>query len=177
VPTAFLKEIPPEFAQFELDDLQTYAAEYNPGGHRMILNRSLSFNAAGGMLNPLTTMTHKELEVLYHELFHAHRDYLAVRDEQPSEVGSMSNGLMGYAQKEQPCRHGEVSTTPVVQRRNQAETRYSAESESWEALNDTWAVFVGWAIWTQLEVQHKNEGSILQQRQADLLMQPLEVAL
>jgi hypothetical protein len=80
----------------------------------MILNRSLSFNAAGGMLKPLTTITHKELEVLYHELFHAHMDYLAVRGEQPSEVGSMSNGLMGYAQKEQPCRHGEVSTTPVV---------------------------------------------------------------
>ncbi|MGQ0696350.1 MAG: hypothetical protein ACT4OL_12380 [Nitrospiraceae bacterium] len=176
VPTTFLKEIPPEFVQFEFDDLQTYAAEYHPREHRMILNRSLSFNAAGGMLKPLTMMTHKELEVLYHELFHAYMDYLAVRGEQPSEVGGKLKGLMGFARKEQACRYGEVSITPVAQRRNQTESRYLAESESWEALNETWAVFVGWAIWTQLEVQHKSEGSIRQQRQADQWMQRLEVA-
>jgi len=51
-----------------------------------------------------------------------------------------------------------------------------AESESWEALNETWAVYVGWAIWTQLEVRHNSEGSIRQQRQADQWMQRLEVA-
>jgi len=100
VPTTFLKEIPPEFVQFEFDDLQTYAAEYHPGEHRMILNRSLSFNAAGGMLKPLTTMTHKELEVLYHELFHAYMDYQAVRGEQPSEARGKLKGLIGFARKE-----------------------------------------------------------------------------
>ncbi len=31
--------------------------------------------------------------------------------------------------------------------------RFLTDHESWEALNETWAVFVGWAIWTKLEVQ------------------------
>jgi len=142
----------------------------------MILNRSLSFNTARRMLKPLTTMTHKELEVLSHERFHAYMNYLAVRGEEPSEAGGKLKGLIGFARKEQACRYGKVSITPVAQRKNQTESRSLAESESWEALNETWAVFVGWAIWTQLEVRHNSEGSIRQQRQADQCMQRLEVA-
>jgi hypothetical protein len=42
------------------------------------------------------------------------------------------------------------------------------QAESWEALNETWAVFIGWAIWNQLEVQHKTKRSMFQEpRQAD----------
>lgn len=175
--TTFLKAIPPEFIHFEFDDLRTYAAEYHPSEHRMILNRSLSFNAAGGTLKPLTTMTHKELEVLYHELFHAYMDYLASSGEPSAEVSGVSNGLIAFARRQQACRYGEVAITPVVQRKDETESRYLAESESWEALNETWAVFIGWAIWNQLEVQHKGGGSILQhQRQADQWMQRLEMA-
>ena len=176
MPTTFLKAIPPEFIHFEFDDLRTYAAEYHPGEHRMILNRSLSFNAAGGTLRPLTTMTHNELEVLYHELFHAYMDYLAVHGEGSEEVSARGKGLMGFARKQQACRYGEVAITPIVQRKDETESRYLAESESWEALNETWAVFVGWATWNQLEVQKKSGGSILQRRQAEQWIQRLEVA-
>lgn len=177
LPIKFLQAIPPDFIHFEFDDLRTYAAEYHPSEHRMILNRSLSFNAAGGMLKPLTKMTHKELDVLYHELFHAYMDFLASPREQPAEAGGASKGLMDFARKQQACRYGEVEITPVVQRKDETESRYLMESESWEALNETWAVFIGWAIWNQLEVQHKSGGSILQhQRQADQWMQRLEMA-
>jgi hypothetical protein len=177
VPTTFLKAIPPDFIHLEFDDLRTYAAEYHPGKHRMILNRSLSFNSAGGTLKPLTKMTHKELEVLYHELFHAYMDYLASPGEQPAEVGGVSKGLMDFARKQQACRYGEVVITPVVQQKDETESRYLSESESWEALNETWAVFIGWAIWNKLEVQHKGVDTILQQqRQAEQWMLRLELA-
>ncbi|MBI3355993.1 MAG: hypothetical protein HY038_04345 [Nitrospirae bacterium] len=178
LPTTFLRIIPPEFVRFEFDDLRSYAAEYHPGEHRMILDRSLSFNAAGGMLKPLTRMTHKELEVLYHELFHAYMDYLAIPGGQSVEVGVVSKGLMDFARKQQACRYGEVAITPIVQRKDETESRYLSESESWEALNETWAVFVGWAIWNQLEVQKKGGGTILQQpRQADQWIHRFEVAV
>jgi hypothetical protein len=177
LPTTFLKAVPPDFIHFEFDDLRTYAAEYHPGEHRMILNRSLSFNAAGGTLKPLTKMTHKELEVLYHELFHAYMDFLALPREQSAEASGVSDGLIDFARKQQVCRYGEVAITPVVQRKDETELRYLAESESWEALNETWAIFIGWALWNQLEVQHKGGGSILQQqRQGDQWLQRLEMA-
>jgi len=31
------------------------------------------------------------------------------------------------------------------------EPRRLSESEAWDALNETWGVFVGWAIWNKLE--------------------------
>jgi hypothetical protein len=42
--------------------------------------------------------------------------------------------------------------TPVVQRKGETEERFLTERESWEALNETWAVFVGWSVWNQLEL-------------------------
>jgi hypothetical protein len=177
LPTMFLKIIPADFIHFEFDDLRTYAAEYHPGERRMVLNRSLSFNAASGTLKPLTKMTHKELDVLYHELFHAYMDYLATPGGQSTQINGVSKGLMEFARRQQACRYGEVAITPVVQRKDETESRYLSESESWEALNETWAVFVGWAIWNQLEVQHKGGGSIMQQqRQANRWMERLEMA-
>ena len=159
LPTGFLKAMPPDFVQFEFDDLRTYAAEYHPGEHRMVLNRTLSFHAAGRDVRPLTMMTSKELEVLYHELFHAYIDYLESR-----EVGGALPGpeqeLIAFAREMQVCRYREVSITPVVQRIHETEVRYLSDSEAWEALNETWAVFVGWAIWNQLEVEKKGGRSM-----------------
>ena len=164
LPTTFLRMIPPDFIRFEFDDLRTYAAEYHPGEHRLVLNRSLSFNAAGRVLKPLTKMTHKELEVLYHELFHAYMDYLASSIGGQGGDGSMSSELMDFARMQQTCRYENVMIAPVAQRPNETELRYLTESESWEALNETWAVFVGWAIWNQLDVQHPGMGSIFRQQ-------------
>lgn len=159
LPTGFLKAMPPDFVQFEFDDLRTYAAEYHPGEHRMVLNRTLSFHAAGRDVRPLTTMTPKELEVLYHELFHAYIDYL-----ESGEAGGVLPGpeqeLIAFAREMQVCRYREVSITPVVQRSHETEVRYLSDPEAWEALNETWAVFVGWAIWNQLEIEKKGGRSM-----------------
>lgn len=177
LPTKFLRALPQEFVRFEFDDLRTYAAEYHPGEHRLVLNRALSFNAAGGRLKPLPKMTHKELDVLYHELFHAYMDYLALPDRPSTEVDGGSKSLLNFARLQQLCRYSEVVITPVAQRKDETESRYLGEAESWEALNETWAVFVGWAIWNQLEVERNGRGSILSQRhQMDRWGQRLESA-
>ena len=76
LPTRFLEQIPAQFVAFEFEDLHAFAAEYHPVEHRMVLDRSLSLNAAGRTLRPLARLTHKELETLYHELFHAYMDFL-----------------------------------------------------------------------------------------------------
>jgi hypothetical protein len=162
LPTNFLKEIPADFIQFEFDDLQTYAAEYHPDEHRMVLNRSLSFNGAARTLKPLAKMTHKELEVLYHELFHAYMDSLAASDTRTAGTGHGSNGLMAFARSQQVCRYADVTIVPIAQRPHEVELRYLTESESWEALNETWAVFVGWVVWNQLELSGHGGPSIQQ---------------
>jgi hypothetical protein len=164
LPTKFLKELPPGFVRFEFEDLRTYAAEYHPSEHRLLLNRALSLNAAGRTLKPLAKMTHKELEVLYHELFHAYMDYLTWAEEQSGPVGGESRLLLNFARLQQGCRYREVMITPVAQRKEERESRYLTETESWEALNETWAVFIGWAVWNQLEVERRGRGLMLQNR-------------
>lgn len=177
LPTKFLKVIPQDFIDFEFDDLRAYAAEYHPGEHRLVLNRTLSFNAAGGTLKPLTKLTHKELEVLYHELFHAYMDFLASEREELSSPATQSSSLVMFARTQQSCRYSEVAITPVVQRKGEAETRYLTESESWEALNETWAVFIGWAIWNQLEIQQKGKGLLHDDKGAELWISRFEKAV
>jgi len=142
LPVKFLKAVPADFVKFEFDDLQAFAAEYHLGEHRMVLNRTLSFNAAGGTLRPLNRLTSSEMETLYHELFHAYMDYLATDGR---------GATLTFARKQQQCRYGAVLINPVVQRRTETEERFLSEVESWEALNEAWAVFVGWAVWNQSE--------------------------
>jgi len=150
LPTKFLKAVPPGFVQFEFDDLHSYAAEYHLGEHRMVLNRALSFNGAGATLRPLGRLTHAEIETLYHELFHAYVDYLVTVAEASPEV--VSDSMLAFARIQQGCHYGAVLITPVVQRKGETEERFLTERESWEALNETWAVFVGWVVWNQLEL-------------------------
>jgi hypothetical protein len=175
LPTKFLKVMPPDFVQFEFDDLRTYAAEYHPAEHRLVLNRTLSFNAAGSTLRPLAKLTHKELELLYHELFHAHMDFLTTEHERlPTAQASF---LLSFAHRQQSCRYSEVAIAPVVQRKGEAETRYLTEAESWEALNETWAVFIGWAIWNQLELRQKGKGLSYDEQGAGQWIDRLENAV
>ena len=154
----FLEQIPAGFVRFEFDDLRTFAAEYHPAEHRMVLNRALSFNQAGGTLRPLRQLTHKDLQTLYHELFHAYMDYLTAESSGSSGAGSPVDSLMTFAREQQHCRYERVLITPVPQRKNQTEERFLTEEESWEVLNETWAVFVGWAIWTGLELRQSRSG-------------------
>lgn len=158
LPTKFLKVVPPNFVQFEFDDLHSYAAEYHPGEHRMVLNRALSFNGAGATLRPLGLLTHAQIETLYHELFHAYIDYLVTTSKTSPEVAS--DPVLAFARVQQGCHYGTVLIAPVVQRRGETEERFLTERESWEALNETWAVFVGWVVWNQLELSTGAGGSI-----------------
>jgi len=151
LPVKFLKAVPADFVTFEFDDLQAFAAEYHLGEHRMVLNRTLSFNAAGATLRPLNRLTNVEMETLYHELFHAYMDYLAT-------VGR--GDTLTFARKQQQCRYGAVLINPVVQRPTETEERFLSEVESWEALNESWAVFVGWAVWSQLESTGRTAASL-----------------
>ena len=155
LPTKFLRTVPSDFVTFEFDDLQAFAAEYHPPEHRMVLNRTLSFNVAGRTLRPLARLTHAELETLYHELFHAYMDFLSTLEAQ-----GQGDPLVTFAREEQRCRYGAVLINPVVQRKHETEERFLSEGESWEALNEAWAVFVGWTVWSQLEMRHGQERSI-----------------
>lgn len=150
LPTRFLTVITPGFVTLEFENLQTYAAEYHPPEHRMVLNRALSFNAAGSVLSPLSKLPHRDLGTLYHELFHAYLDFLRSSPTSVSDPGAAR--LLALAQKLQQCRYQVVQITPVVQRKTITERRILSDREAWEALNETWAVFVGWTIWTRLEL-------------------------
>jgi hypothetical protein len=158
LPTKFLKAVPSSFVRFEFDDLRNYAAEYHPVEHRMVLNRALSFNGAGATLRPLGQLTHAQMETLFHELFHAYIDYLVTEDE--TSPGVAQNSVLTFARAQQACHYGSVLITPVVQRKGETEERYLTERESWEALNETWAVFVGWTVWNQLELSSGTGRSI-----------------
>jgi hypothetical protein len=150
LPTKFLRAVPPSFVRFEFDELHNYAAEYHLVEHRMVLNRALSFNGAGATLRPLGRLTHTEIATLYHELFHAYLDYLVTAAEAAPELAL--DPVLVFARAQQACRYSAVLITPVVQRRSETEERFLSERESWEALNETWAVFVGWVVWNQLEL-------------------------
>jgi hypothetical protein len=172
LPTRFLRTVPPDFVTFEFDDLQAFAAEYHPSEHRMVLNRTLSFNVAGGTLRPLARLTHAEMETLYHELFHAYMDYLSTMAAQ----GHL-DPFLGFAREQQRCRYGAVLINPVVQRKKETEERFLSERESWEALNEGWAVFVGWTVWTQLEIRRGADLSIDKPgKQRDAWLRRLEEA-
>lgn len=158
LPTKFLKAVPPSFVQFEFDDLRSYAAEYHLGEHRMVLNRAMSFNGAGATLRPLVRLTHAEIETLYHELFHAYIDYLVTAAAASPDV--VPDPVLAFARAEQRCHYGAVLITPIVQRKGETEERFLTERESWEALNETWAVFVGWMVWNQLELTSGIERTI-----------------
>lgn len=150
LPTRFLQSIAPGFLTIEFEDLRAYGAEYHPDVHRMILNRTLSLNAAGGVLRPLRKLSHRDLSTLYHELFHAYFDFVRTNP-QPRDHDPGAAHLLALAQAQRRCRYEQVLITPVVQQKSITERRYLTQQESWEALNETWAVFVGWAIWTELE--------------------------
>jgi hypothetical protein len=172
LPTKFLRMVPADFVRFEFDDLQAFAAEYHPSEHRMVLNRTLSFNVAGGTLRPLARLTHAELETLYHELFHAFMDYLETK-----EAEGEPDAFLSFARRQQRCRYGVVLINPVVQRKMETEERFLSERESWEALNEGWAVFVGWTIWTQLEMRSGPDRPVQKpNKQRDAWLRRLEEA-
>ena len=153
LPTRFLREIDPDFVTVAFEDLRTYAAEYHPEDHRMILNLRLSFNKAGGALMALDRMTHHDVSLLYHELLHAYLDYI-FHGADPVALGPHAKQVLAVAQEQMRCHYRFVRINPIRQRRETTEMRFLSKNDAWEVLNETWAVFVGWQIWTKLE-QHR----------------------
>lgn len=153
LPTRFLREIDPDFVTVAFEDLRTYAAEYHPEEHRMILNLRLSFNKAGGALMALDRMTHHDVSLLYHELLHAYLDYI-FHGADPMALGPHAKQVLAVAQEQMRCHYRFVRINPIRQRRETTEMRFLSKNDAWEVLNETWAVFVGWQIWTKLE-QHR----------------------
>ena len=152
LPTGFLKEIGPDFVTVTFEDLRTYAAEYHPEDHRMILNMRLSFNKAGGALMDLERMTHHDISLLYHELLHSYLDYI-FNGPGPETLSPRANRVLAFAQEQMRCHYRFVRINPIRQRRDMTEIRFLSEEDAWEVLNETWAVFIGWQIWTKLEQQ------------------------
>lgn len=151
LPTGFIKEISSDFVTVEFADLHTYAAEYHPENHRMILNLRLSFNKAGGALTALDRMTHHDLSLLYHELLHAYLDYL-FHGPGPNNLSLQAQKVLAFAEDQLQCHYRFIRINPVRQRRDATDLRFLSKEDAWEALNETWAVFVGWGIWTKLEL-------------------------
>ncbi len=152
LPTGFLKEIGPDFVTVTFEDLRTYAAEYHPEDHRMILNMRLSFNKAGGALMDLDRMTHHDVSLLYHELLHSYLDYL-FNGPGPETLSPQAKRVLVFAREQMRCHYRFVRINPIRQRRDMTEIRFLSEDDAWEVLNETWAVFIGWQIWTKLEQQ------------------------
>jgi hypothetical protein len=159
LPSRFLQVMAPDFVTIEFADLHNYAAEYDPETHRMRLNLSFSFNAAGRVLRPLASLAQTDVGTLYHELFHAYMDYQASH---PEPQDPATKKFLEFAREQQHCRYTRVTITPIAQRRSLTEQRELTERESWEALNETWAAFIGWAVWTLLEVnqEHPRRGGL-----------------
>ena len=153
LPTEFLTHIDPTFVNITFEDLRTYAAEYHPEDHRMILNMRLSFNEAGGALADLARMTHHDLALLYHELLHAYLDYLYA-DNHPAPLTPEDQLVLDIANSQMACHYRFVRINPIRQLKGATELRFLSDQDSWEVMNETWAVFVGWVQWTKLELFH-----------------------
>ncbi len=151
LPTGFLQHIDPKFVTLRFEDLRTYAAEYHPEEHTMILNMRLSFNEAGGALADLARMTHHDLALLYHELLHAYLDYLYATDH-PTPLTATDQKVLDFANSQMACHYRFVRINPIRQLKSATELRFLSDQDTWEVMNETWAVFVGWVIWTKLEL-------------------------
>jgi hypothetical protein len=158
-PSRFLKSLPATFVQFEFADLKTAAAEYHPEGHRMVFNLALSEDHQGRRFRPVREISNQELATMYHELFHAYFDYVDYAANSMTMPATAAR-LHREAKRMLACRYTVVNVVVGPpqrshQRKVSIEQRRVSESEGWEALNETWGVFVGWAIWNKLEATNR----------------------
>ena len=155
LPSRFLRLLPLDFVKLEFADLKNVAAEYHPDSHRMVFHRSLSEDNRGKRFRPIRDISSQDLATLYHELFHAYFDYVDFASGTP-KMTPQGARLHEEAKGFLSCRYTVVELSPGppqkgVLRKTRIEKRRLAEREGWDALNETWGVFVGWAIWNKLE--------------------------
>ncbi len=151
----FLRLLPLEFVKLEFADLKNVAAEYHPEDHRMVFHLNLSEGNQGKRFRSLRQIGNHDLATIYHELFHAYFDYVDFASGTP-RMTPQGARLYAEAKRFVACRYSvvEVSPTPTQKsalRKGRFEKRRITEREGWDALNETWGVFVGWAIWNKLE--------------------------
>ena len=155
LPSRFLRLLPLEFVKLEFADLKNVAAEYHPEGHRMVFHLILSEGNLGKRLRSLRQVGNLDLATIYHELFHAYFDYVDFASGTP-RMTPQGARLNAEAKRFAACRYSVVEVSPIsaqqnAPRKGRFEKRRITERESWDALNETWGVFVGWAIWNKLE--------------------------
>jgi hypothetical protein len=155
LPARFLRLLPLEFVKLEFADLKNVAAEYHPEGHRMVFHLNLSEGSQGKRFRPLRQIGNRDLATVYHELFHAYFDYVDFASGTPTMTPQGAR-LHTEAKRLMACRYTVVEVSPVSPqkespRKAKFEKRRLTEREGWDALNETWGVFVGWAIWNKLE--------------------------
>jgi hypothetical protein len=155
LPSRFLRLLPLEFVKLEFADLKNVAAEYHPDSHRMVFHLSLSEGNQGRRFRSIRDISSQDLATLYHELFHAYFDYVDFASGTP-KMTLQGARLHEEAKRFLSCRYTVVELSPGppqagVLRKQRIEKRRLAEREGWDALNETWGVFVGWAIWNKLE--------------------------
>jgi len=155
LPVRFLRLLPLDFVKLEFADLKNVAAEYHPDSHRMVFHLSLSEGNQGKRFRPVKDIPSQDLATLYHELFHAYFDYVDFASGTP-KMTPQGARLHEEAKRFLSCRYTVVELSPGLPqkgglRKARIEKRRLAEREGWDALNETWGVFVGWAIWNKLE--------------------------
>lgn len=156
LPSRFLRLLPLEFVKLEFADLRNVAAEYHPEGHRMVFHLNLSEGSQGKRFRSLRQIGNHELATVYHELFHAYFDYVDFASGTP-KMTPLGARLHAEAKRLVACRYTVVEVSPISpqkgsSRKAKFEKRRLTEREGWDALNETWGVFVGWAVWNKLEV-------------------------
>ena len=155
LPSRFLRLLPPEFVKLEFAELKNVAAEYHPDGHRMVFHLNLSENSQGKRLRSLRQIGNHDLATIYHELFHAYFDYVEFASGTP-RMTPQGARLYEEAKRFVACRYSVVEISPIATqksapRKGRFEKRRISEREGWDALNETWGVFVGLAMWNKLE--------------------------
>ena len=155
LPSRFLRLLPPEFVKLEFADLKNVAAEYHPDGHRMVFHLNLSEGNQGKRLRSLRQIGNRDLATIYHELFHAYFDYVEFASGTP-RMTPQGARLYEEAKRFVACRYSVVEISPIATqksapRKGRFEKRRISEREGWDALNETWGVFVGLAMWNKLE--------------------------
>jgi hypothetical protein len=50
------------------------------------------------------------------------------------------------------CHYRFVRINPIRQLKGATELRFLSDQDTWEVMNETWGVFVGWVLWTKLEL-------------------------